>query len=157
MNYEVNKIIHLSDNNLNIITNWMYKWWGEVEGYSVEELKCYILSSLQENKLPQTYGIFDNDKIIGMYQFTYSDLDCRPDLYPWLANVYVDESYRDKGIGKLLIESVKESIKNTDFKEIYLYTYHDNFYEKFGFKFIDKIDTFKCIPRIQNLYKYEVE
>ena len=155
MNYEVQKITKLSDENLNIIVDWMYKWWGKTEGYSIDELNCYILNSLQSDRLPLTYGIFDNKKIIAIYQFTYSDLDSRPDIYPWLANVYVDEQYRNKGIGKLLIESVKENIKHTNFKEIYLYTPNNNFYEKYGFDFIGKIDTFKCNPRIQNLYKFE--
>lgn len=157
MDYEVQKITYLDEDNLNIITDWMYNWWGQTEGYSIEELKCYILNSLQSDRLPLTYGIFNNNKIIAMYQFAYSDLDARPDLYPWLANVYVDKDYRNKGIGKLLLESVKENIRHTNFKEIYLYTYHNNFYEKFGFKFVSKIDTFKCNPRIQNLYKFEVE
>lgn len=157
MNLEVQKVTKLNPENLNIISDWLYEWWGKTEGYSYDEIKCYILSSLQENRLPQTYGIFDNGKIVGMYQFTYSDLDCRPDLYPWLANVYVDENYRKKGLGKKLIESVKENINKTDFKEIYLYTSEKTFYEKFDWKFIHSIDTFKCSPRIQRLYKLELK
>jgi len=35
-------------------------------------------------------------KLFGMYQFTYEDLFVRPDIYPWLANVYIDEEYRNK-------------------------------------------------------------
>lgn len=154
---EVNKITNLNERNLNIVVKWLYDWWGKIEGYSYEELICYVLSSLQDNKLPKTYGVFDGDTIIGIYQFTYSDLDSRPDLYPWLANVYVDEKYRKKGIGSLLIQSAIENIGKEGFKELYLYTSYNSFYEKYGFKLTENIDTFKCEPRIQRLYKYEVE
>lgn len=157
MEQEVVQITKLSEENLNIVVKWLYDWWGKIEGYSYEELICYILSSLQKDKLPKTYGIFDGETIIGLYQFTYSDLDSRPDIYPWLANVYVSEKYRKKGIGSLLIQNAKENIKKSGFKQLYLYTSYNKFYEKYGFKLIENIDTFKCEPRIQRLYKYEVE
>jgi GNAT superfamily N-acetyltransferase len=65
--------------------------------------------SLQENRLPQTYGIFVDNKIVGMYQFAYEDLSIRPDIYPWLANVYIDEAYRNKGLCRKMMETVKEN------------------------------------------------
>ncbi len=41
-----------------------------------------------------------DDNIIGMFQFTYEDLSVRPDIYPWLANVYIDEKYSKMGYGE---------------------------------------------------------
>ena len=62
-----------------------------------------------------------------MYQFTYEDLFVRPDIYPWLANVYVDEQYRNTGICRKLMESVKENaLNNINSNELYLYTKHIN-------------------------------
>lgn len=46
--------------------------------------------------------------------------------------------------------------KNLDFKEIYLFTKHIGFYEKFGWKYVSDIDTFKASPRIQRLYKLDL-
>lgn len=63
--------------------------------------------SLQKDRLPKTYGLFLNDTIIGMFQLTYEDLAVRPDIYPWLANVYIDEKYRKMGYSKNLLEGVK--------------------------------------------------
>jgi len=38
--------------------------------------------SLNEVRLPQTFGLFDGERLIGMYQFTLSDMFHRPDVYP---------------------------------------------------------------------------
>ncbi len=113
---------------------------------------------MQKDKLPQTYGLFLNNKIIGMYQFTLKDLDVRTDIYPWLANVYIDKQYRKLGYGKILLESVIKNAKNIkDFKEIYLFTKHISLFEKFGFEFIELIDTYNEKDRIQRLYKLKIK
>lgn len=96
-------------------------------------------------------------KLFGMYQFTYEDLFVRPDIYPWLANVYVDEQYRGNGICRKMLESVKENAKqNTEFNELWLYTRHIDLYDKFGWEYVCNIDT--CIEeqRSQRLYKLEL-
>ena len=55
-----------------------------------------------------------------MYQFAYEDISIRPDIYPRLANVYIDEKYRNKGLCRKAMETVKENAKkNLDFNEIY--------------------------------------
>ena len=102
MNLELKQLINVDNDILNTITTWMYNWWGIKDGYSFEAVKCFMQHSLQKDRLPKTYGLFLNDTIIGMFQLTYEDLAVRPDIYPWLANVYIDEKYRKMGYSKNL-------------------------------------------------------
>lgn len=81
-NLEIKQILELNNKELDIITTWMYDWWGKDDGLSVEEVQCFLTHSIENDRLPQTYGLFLNDKIIGMYQFSYCDLEVRPDVYP---------------------------------------------------------------------------
>ena len=141
--------------HLDQMTDWMYEWWGRREGYSYEAVRANMAHSMQEERLPQTYGLFWDDKLVGMYQFTNGDLFPRPDLYPWLANLCVEKSCRGKGFGRFLIESVRDSSKNAGLKELYLFTTHNSLYEKFGWTFVEEIDTF-LEPRMQRLYKIEL-
>lgn len=130
---------------------------GIKDGYSFNAVKCFMKHSLQKDKLPQTYGLFLDGDIIGMFQFSYEDLRVRPDIYPWLANVYIDERYRKKGYGRKLLESVKDiAKKNTDFNELFLYTKHIGLYEKFGWKYISEIDTYNEESRIERLYQLDL-
>ena len=157
MSFKIKQLVEISEENLNTITIWMYNWWGIKDGYSFDGVKCFMEHSLQKDRLPQTYGLFVNNKIIGMFQLTYEDLNVRPDIYPWLANVYIDEKYRSKGYGRKLLESIKDIAKNKlNFNELYLYTKHTDLYEKFGWKYISEIDTFKEESRIERLYKLEL-
>lgn len=156
-NLEFKQITKIDNENLNIMTNWMYNWWGKEDGYTFEGIKCFLEHSFQIDKLPQTYGIFCDGKIIGMFQFTYEDLGVRPDIYPWLANLFVDEEYRNKGVARKLLEEVKETAKKViTFETIYLYTEHVGLYEKFGWTYVSEIDTYVKKPRMQRLYKLDI-
>lgn len=142
---------------LDTITEWMYNWWGAKEAYSLEEVRCCMEHSLQENRLPQTYGLFLKDVLIGMYQFTNTDLFSRPDIYPWLANVYIDKKYRKKGYGTFLLSSIKQmATENSGANELYLFTEHEGLYEKFGWEFVAYIDTY-LEPKFQRLYKMQIQ
>ena len=157
MEYEIKQLIDIDNKTLNTMTTWMYNWWGIKRGYSFDGVKCFIEHSLQKDRLPQTYGLFIDNKIIGMFQLLYEDLNVRPDIYPWLADVYIDEKYRKKGYGRKLLESVKEIAKyKLNFNELYLYTKHNNLYEKFGWEFVSDIDTFNEESRIERLYKLDL-
>ena len=156
-NLEVRKLVNIDNETLDKLTEWMYNWWGKRDGYSKDAVRCFMQHSMEDNRLPQTYGTFLDNEIIGMYQFAYDDLSVRPDIYPWLANVYIDEKYRGKGYGRELLESVFDNAKeNVNFDEIFLYTKHIGLYEKFGWTFLEKVDTFKKEQRIEWLYKLDL-
>ena len=158
MRLDVKQLINIDKKTLDHIAKWMYDWWGKSDGYSYDETKCYMKHSMQKEKLPKTYGLFLDNEIIGIYQFTNVNLIVRPDIYPWLANVYIDKRYRNKGYGKKMLETVKDMAKNIkDCKEIFLWTEFKGLYEKFGWTFIDDIDTYSKESRIQRLYKLDLK
>ena len=154
---EFKQVTNLDDENLDRITQWMLDWWGEEDGLNFESVRCYMGHSFQKERFPQTYGLFLNGKIFGMFQFTLEDLMIRPDIYPWLANVYVDEKHRGKGFGRELLKQVESEAKKLPFEEIFLYTSHNGLYEKFGWKYVSDIDTHHKVPRIQKLYKLNLK
>ena len=115
---------------------------GVEDNYIYDDVYNYMKNSFNKERLPQTFIMYLGDQIIGMYQITYRDLFIRPDIYPWIANIYIEEKYRKKGYGKILIDSIKDQVKeNTSFDTIFLYTAHDNLYERYGWKYIETIDN----------------
>lgn len=141
---------------LDVMTDWMYGWWGQKEHYTVEAVHESLLHSLNTDRLPQTFGLFDGDALLGMYQITNADLFVRPDLYPWLANVYLDPAYRGRGLGKLLLSSVPENAAKAGCGELYLFTERTGFYEALGWTFLGEVGTFLS-PHIQRLYRMKIE
>ena len=141
--------------DLEKMTGWMHAWWGEVEGYSRDEVQCFLRNSLHESGIPQTFGLYRNDELIGMFQIIYGDLFCRPDINPWLANAYVDEAYRGRGFGRFMLSTATAAAQATDTNKLFLYTTHTGLYETLGWEFVEELDTF-LNPRIQRLYRLEV-
>lgn len=158
MSLEIQKLTHADPELLTTLTGWMYDWWGKRAGHSLEAVRCYMEHSLSESRLPQTWGAFADGKIVGMYQFTYSDLFARPDIYPWLANVYIDPAYRSMGYGRQMLESVRRAAQESlSVPEIFLYTNHTGLYEKFGWEYVGPLDTFQESSRIERLYRLSLK
>ena len=149
---QIKKITEIDDFNLNIITDWMYNWWGQEEGYSKEAIKHTMLHSLCNDRLPQTFFAFENNEIVGMYQFSYHDLDSRPDIFPWLCNVYVRKDKRKMGVFSQMMKTVPENARLLGLNKIYLFTEHFGLYEKFGWVFQEDVKTFLPGKNIQRLY-----
>lgn len=149
------RIMPLTDGRyIDIMTEWMYDWWGRKENYSREAVERALAHSLNTDRLPRTYGMLLCGRLTGMYQFTYSDLFVRPDIYPWLANVYLDRAYRGRGLGRLLLGSVKQNARAAGLDELFLFTAHRGLYEKFGWEFAGEIETF-LEPHVQRLYRLD--
>ena len=154
------EIIKLEESNnlfFDKICDWYYNWLGIKNNESIEEIKCTFEHSLCKNKLPQTFVALIDGEPAGMYQLSMSDnLNSRPDLYPWLINVYVDEKFRGRNVARELMNTVKENAKELGLTELYLYTKHIGLYEKFGWKFIEEVKTFKDDSPVERLYKLEI-
>ncbi len=155
---EVIKLTEKSGPIFEKIVSWNYEWWGEKLKKSEDAVRCYMEHSVNSEKLPQTFVALDNGEAVGMYQFCMSDdLFVRPDIYPWLANVYVDEAHRGKQIGRFLLETVAENAKKAGIETLYLETNHIGLYEKFGWEFMELAETFEKDAEKERLYRLEIK
>lgn len=114
-----------------------YKW-----SY-IEELKddkdCSMMCFPQENYNPSEskstfLGAFDNDKCVGL-----AVLDDYWFKYMYINDLKVCDSYRRRGIGKLLIDKSMEIAKEKGYKGLYVVGQDNNlaacrFYIKNGFE-----------------------
>lgn len=138
---------------------WCHGWWGVRDGLTLEQVKYNMSHSLGTgNQLPQTFIARIRGKAVGMYQLSMSDdLQSRPDLYPWLINVYVNEKARGKGVCKAMMESVAENAKSAELEHLYLYTKHIGLYEKFGWQFVETAPTFRADSPVERVYVLKIE
>lgn len=154
-------IMKLQDSKNNIfekIVEWNYHWWGIRDGESLEAVRCNLEHSLNAERLPQTFVALLDGEPAGMYQLSMCEnLNSRPDIYPWLINVYVDEKFRNQNVCRQLMNTVKGNAQKANLSELYLYTKHIGLYEKFGWEFIEEVKTFKKDSPIERLYKLIIE
>ncbi len=155
------EIIKLQDSKNAVfekVVEWNYNWWGKPEGKTLEEVRCIMEHSVNPERLPQTFVAMLDGEAVGMYQLSmHDDLSGRPDIYPWLINVYVDEKFRNKNICRRMMNTVKVNAKKANLTELYLYTNHIGLYEKFGWEFAEEVKTFKENSPVERLYKLSLE
>ena len=63
-----------------------------------------------------------------------NDLDSHAHLTPWLASLYVDPAFRNKGIGKQLIAAAENAARDQGHSELYLYTDKPDYYRAAGWQ-----------------------
>jgi len=62
-------------------------------------------------------------------------------LSPWYATMYVKEKYRGKGYSKILNDAILAEARKRSISKLYLKTDLENYYEKFGAKFLEVLST----------------
>ena len=139
------------------IVKWNYNWWGEKNSKSIEAVAYLFKHSICRDRLPQTFVALSDGEPVGMYQLSMNDdLFGRPDIYPWLINVYVDEAYRGRQVCRAMMETVRENARLAGLNELFLYTSHVGLYEKFGWEFIENVKTFNGDSPEERLYRLKI-
>lgn len=110
------------------------KSWKGVDPIIYEQAISFSVGAL--DFLPQWYLLLKENTIIGCAGLITNDFISRGDLYPWLCALFIDENYRGKAYAILLMEKVKEDTRSFGFKNLYLCTSLENYYEKYDFKYI---------------------
>ena len=107
------------------------KWGIPLEAY----IESMNESLLKKSAVPSWFLAFEKDVVVGGIGIIANDFHERFDLTPNICALYVEESYRNKGIaGKLLKAACDECLK-FGIDIAYLITDHASFYERYGWKF----------------------
>ena len=95
-----------------------------------------------------------NDELVGTVSIWNNDLTSRQDLTPWLAALFIKDEYRGKGIGTLLQKKCIQVVKELGYKNLYLITDHENYYERTGWKFLEMAPL---KGRQTRVYEFEIK
>lgn|SRR5574344_2498874 len=113
--------------------------WGKKKNN--DEMKLYIQKKMESikntDKVISVVGLIENNKLIGFISLFKSDGEERQDLTPWYATMYVKKEYRGLGYSKELNIAILKKAKQLGFDKVYLKSNLQNYYEKFGAKFIE--------------------
>ena len=157
MYYKTKILINPTEEEVKTITNYIYNEWSHTK-FSYEE--CYEMTRhCFCNDVPYTAVIYNKDNdIIAIGQVIVEDLVYRPDIYPWVANVYVRPEYRGNHFVEKILKALEDHAKELHLSRLYLYTRHTGLYEKYGYVFKENTRTFKRFDDvdIQRIYYKEI-
>ena len=126
------------------------KWDIPAEAYAQSMEEC-----IAGNSIPQWYVAIDKNKIIGGIGVIENYFHTRKDLSPNVCALYVEESYRNNGLAKKLLETVIEDMRTFHLKHLYLITDYTIFYERYGWKFYGMVQE-EGTGNMVRMYAYDL-
>lgn len=80
----------------------------------------------------------EDDRVCGYC--TVTKIDCIPDVNytPYIGFLFVDEEYRGGRLSQKLIQHAEDYLKSVGFDKVYLVSDHENLYEKYGFRVVER-------------------
>jgi len=119
---------------------WHYEEWSHLyPGETLEGRIKRMEEHLGTAPIPSMYIWADGQNVIGSAAIVKHDMETKPELTPWLANVYVHADYRRSGVGTALVNHVVQKACELGYDQLFLYTPHkEDFYLKLGWHTVAK-------------------
>lgn len=132
-----NKLEYLKEVAILEYNEWGSKAKSKKEFENKINLKVEKINQLFDHKYFCKLILVDDDKLVGFISIFPTDGDEKIDLSPWYATMYVKKEYRGHGYSKLLNNAILKEAAERDIQRLYLKTELENYYEKFGAKFLE--------------------
>ena len=119
-----------------------FELWGPLTGRNtLSEYRELLHLAAESESLPTTLVAVENATVLGSVNVLENDLPLRPDIAPWLAQLFVFPSFRRRGAGAVLIAGAIAEAQKLNRPILYLYTSGTlpNYYEKLGWSRMEEI------------------
>ncbi len=77
---------------------------------------------LNRDKIPTLILAVEQNRVLGVAQLKFREMDIYPDKEHWLGGVYVDKASRGRGVAAKLISKAIELAKSFQVQTLYLQT-----------------------------------
>ena len=104
-----------------------------------QKLNEKIELNLKRLEKELTLILLEGEELAGFVSLLEKDCEERPLLSPWYATLYVKEKYRGCNLTQILTTAILKEAKLMGFDKVYLKTELTNFYEKYGFSFLEML------------------
>lgn len=139
--------LHNEPQHLPQLARWHHKQWGYLNPQLAESDRAAKMQGyLTPNLLPSTLVGTCNGELVGSAALVTCDMDSHPELSPWLASVYVDARWRQRGIGRELVYAVMSLARSGGYNQLYLFTDDQHgFYKKLGWSELNR-EIYRDVP-----------
>jgi predicted N-acetyltransferase YhbS len=119
--------------------------WGRSTGYgSVEEYERFLRDAACSRGLPAILIARRGRKFLGSVNLLVRDMTTRPSLSPWLAQLFVIEEERGRGVGSALVRACLARFAELGFPRVHLYTAASSslpaYYAALGWKTVEETE-----------------
>lgn len=83
----------------------------------------------------------DNGRVVGTGSLTRQDIADLP-LTPFISTIYVEPNYRQSHVGTQIVKAAQSTAHQLGFKNVYVISGLENYYEKMGFNLQEQVTDF---------------
>jgi GNAT superfamily N-acetyltransferase len=125
-----------------ILARWHYDQWGPLTGASsFDDYLALLTEAAASRGVPSVLVASAEGELLGSVNLVASDLPSRPDLTPWLAQLFVERTRRRVGVGAALVYAAIERAKRCGHPRVYLYTSGTlpHYYGRLGWHIVERL------------------
>jgi len=123
------------------VAGWIWEEWQHLIPHEdVSSFTEAFRERLRPSGIGATVVAFWDETLAGVASLLADDLPIRPELTPWLAEVYVPPRFRHRGIGRRLVLRIMEEARAIPVPRLYLYTPdRETFYARMGWTLLERV------------------
>ncbi|XHR28488.1 MAG: GNAT family N-acetyltransferase [Chthoniobacteraceae bacterium] len=126
---------------VDVTGHWRWQGFFKNQGVDLQEVLRYERErASSRDGIPRTFVLMEDRRPLGMVTLAEDDLDIRPNLNPWLADLYVAEPFRGRGHGLRLVRGLEIKARETGIARLWLFTTGaDMLYAKAGWLAVETV------------------
>ena len=105
-----------------VCARWALDTWGSERVRAPAAAAALWLRQVKAPGLPLRWAAVQGREIVGTASLVADDLPARPDLTPWLADVFVPPERRGHGVASALVHKVEAAAAERGLDTLYLHT-----------------------------------
>jgi GNAT superfamily N-acetyltransferase len=125
------------------IADIQFSFWGSLTGYqSAADYERFLHRAAISSALPAVLIACRNDSFIGSVNLLENEMTTRPELSPWMGQLFVLDGERGAGVGRILIDAAIAYAATLGYRRLHLFTSGTlpQFYGSLGWKPLETID-----------------
>ena len=138
---EIN-ILEQDSPNFDVVAQWVFAEWGPISPFeTLSSTRVAMSHRTGQQNLPCAFLAHSaNGCPYGTVSLVECDYAPRGDLTPWVADMYVDPAYRNRGIGSALVGYLEQQARAGGISNLYLITRHQkHFYQQLGWTVLNEL------------------
>jgi len=142
---------------IEMIARWHFDQWGALTGAAtLEEYVPILATHAKSSTIPAVLVAREGTKPLGSVSLIECDMTIRPDLSPWLAQLFVVPVQRRRGIGAALVEATLAHARDCGLRRVYLYTSGTlpDYYERLGWTLHERVEY---LGKLRTVMQHDVE
>jgi predicted N-acetyltransferase YhbS len=125
-----------------IIANVQFSFWGPLTGHPSAAAYERFLRTTSSSALPTVLAAARAGQFVGSVNLLAHEMTTRPELTPWMGQLFVFVQDRGAGLGRALVRAAIDHAGALGYRRLHLFTSGTlpQFYVSLGWKPIERVD-----------------